>query len=210
LKLPYREMTKPPLVIGSRSSRLFHRWVSPRKKRLPGDPIDSDEAIRTWDDPALHLRTSQAIVSVLGCLRSGQSSLGFATMIESKHSRRGPIGWGPDRREGMNLVRPEGAAISAESCGSGHPHPTGLRRRFSSKAPSKSLCAFDFQLWAQPLAELHRSNEPAACGELFLVLDFLHSSSSPASFRADRVRPVNDVFGLQSHDAAAIAVLDDS
>jgi hypothetical protein len=48
--------------------------------------------------------------------------------VRAKKTRRGLEGWGPDRPEGMNLVRAEAAAISAGGCGSGHPHPSIPRR----------------------------------------------------------------------------------
>ena len=53
----------------------------------------------------------------------------FALSLSSKkYARRGLDGWGPDRPEGVNLVRAEAAAISIGGCGSGHPHPSTPRR----------------------------------------------------------------------------------
>ncbi len=52
------------------------------------------------------------------------------------------MGWGPDRLEGVNLVRSEEAAISARGCGSGHPHSTGPRRGKHPKAQRQPSLGF--------------------------------------------------------------------
>src|SRR5262249_9939330 len=44
-------------------------------------------------------------------------------------------GWGAARREGVNLVRPEGAAISSGSCGADQPQPA----LFDTPTPTDGL-----------------------------------------------------------------------